>query len=122
MTITALHDGGFDSTVPSGAIDDWFTRGQVLFQSVANAGRKLEIKRQRLLTNALRIELWDRPRFTIAVGEVVNLVAGCDKQLSTCVSKFANAVNFRGFPHMPGNDFVAKVAAASDLNNNGLKR
>jgi len=121
-TITALHDGGLDTTLPPGAADDWFTRGQVLFQSAANAGRKLEIKRQRLLATSLRIEFWDKPRFSIAVGEVVNLVAGCDKQLFTCRAKFANAVNFRGFPHMPGNDFVAKVAAASDPNNNGLKR
>ena len=122
VTITALHDGGFDTTLPPGAADDWFTRGQVLFQSAANAGRKLEIRRQRLLATSLRIEFWDQPRFSIAVGEVVNLVAGCDKQLATCRAKFANAVNFRGFPHMPGNDFVAKVAAASDPNNNGLKR
>jgi uncharacterized phage protein (TIGR02218 family) len=120
--ITALHDGGFDTSLPAATLDDWFTRGQVAFLSGANAGRKLEIKRQRMLASSLRIELWDRPRFTIAIGESVNLVAGCDKQLSTCTAKFANAVNFRGFPHMPGNDFVAKVAAASDPNNNGLKR
>jgi uncharacterized phage protein (TIGR02218 family) len=32
--------------------------------------------------------------------------AGCDKRLATCRDRFANAVNFRGFPHIPGNDFV----------------
>ena len=31
---------------------------------------------------------------------------GCDKRLATCRARFANAVNYRGFPHMPGNDFV----------------
>jgi len=111
-----------DTSFPAGATDDWFTRGQVVFQSTANAGRRLEIKRQRLVAGSLRIEFWDKPRFAISIGEAVNLVAGCDKQLSTCTAKFSNAVNFRGFPHMPGNDFVAKVAALSDPNNNGLKR
>ncbi len=62
------------------------------------------------------------PKFSIAVGEQVSVVAGCDKQIETCRTKFSNALNFRGFPHMPGNDFVASIAAKSDPNNNGLKR
>ena len=28
----------------------------------------------------------------------------CDKRFATCKAKFANALNFRGFPHLPGND------------------
>jgi uncharacterized phage protein (TIGR02218 family) len=118
VTVTALREGGFESSLHAGAADEFFTRGEVVFAS----GRRLAIKRQRLLATALRIDLWDSPRFAIAIGESVSLVAGCDKQLATCTAKFANAVNFRGFPHMPGNDFVARVAAASDPNNNGLKR
>ncbi|MEO1701465.1 MAG: DUF2163 domain-containing protein [Pseudomonadota bacterium] len=31
------------------------------------------------------------------------LVEGCDRSFSTCRDRFANTVNFRGFPHMPGN-------------------
>ena len=30
--------------------------------------------------------------------------AGCDKTFATCKAKFDNALNFRGFPHLPGND------------------
>ncbi|WP_181404899.1 phage BR0599 family protein, partial [Brucella melitensis] len=26
------------------------------------------------------------------------------KSFATCKAKFANGVNFRGFPHLPGND------------------
>ncbi len=36
----------------------------------------------------------------------------CDKQLSTCRDRFANIENFRGFPHMPGPDFVLAGPAA----------
>ncbi|MEL6754431.1 MAG: DUF2163 domain-containing protein [Pseudomonadota bacterium] len=30
----------------------------------------------------------------------------CDRSLSTCATRFGNAVNFRGFAHMPGSDFL----------------
>jgi uncharacterized phage protein (TIGR02218 family) len=33
-------------------------------------------------------------------------VAGCDKRFANCRDRFANTVNSRGFPHIPGNDFV----------------
>ena len=33
---------------------------------------------------------------------------GCDRQLGTCRNRFGNVANFRGFPHIPGNDFVLK--------------
>ncbi|MCI4646424.1 MAG: DUF2163 domain-containing protein [Hyphomonadaceae bacterium] len=36
----------------------------------------------------------------------------CDQQLTTCIETFANVENFRGFPHMPGNDFILAGPAA----------
>ena len=42
----------------------------------------------------------------IIPGDGVTLRAGCDKAFSTCRDRFANTINFRGFPHMPDNDFV----------------
>lgn len=38
----------------------------------------------------------------------VRLTEGCDKQLSTCRSRFANALNFRGEAHLPGNDLLTR--------------
>jgi uncharacterized phage protein (TIGR02218 family) len=37
-------------------------------------------------------------------GDAVVVTAGCDKSFSTCKAKFGNGLNFRGFPHLPGND------------------
>lgn len=37
-------------------------------------------------------------------GDGFTVTAGCDKSFAACKAKFANGVNFRGFPHMPGND------------------
>ena len=42
----------------------------------------------------------------IAVGDAFTVTAGCDKLFATCQSRFSNSANFRGFPHIPGNDFV----------------
>jgi len=44
-------------------------------------------------------------KFT-AVSHAFTVTFGCDKRFSTCRDRFANGVNFRGFPHIPGNDFV----------------
>lgn len=38
----------------------------------------------------------------------VRLSEGCDKQLATCRTRFANAVNFRGEAHLPGNDLLTR--------------
>jgi hypothetical protein len=33
--------------------------------------------------------------------------------------KFGNAVNFRGFPHLPGNDFVVAYAVPGEPGHDG---
>jgi uncharacterized phage protein (TIGR02218 family) len=38
---------------------------------------------------------------TLKVGDLVNAIAGCDKSLTTCDSKFGNSINFGGFPYIP---------------------
>ncbi|MEW5421385.1 DUF2163 domain-containing protein [Amorphus sp. 3PC139-8] len=100
----------------SGYADGWFTRGHVAFESGANAGRASEIKAH---SNATwRIALWQPMAGEIALGDRVVLTAGCDKRFATCTAKFANAGNFRGFPHMPGND-VALASVSADGGNDG---
>jgi uncharacterized phage protein (TIGR02218 family) len=39
-----------------------------------------------------------------APGDRFTVRAGCDKHFATCRAKFSNPENFRGFPHLPGND------------------
>lgn len=43
----------------------------------------------------------------------------CDQRFETCRDVFSNTENFRGFPHLPGNDFMLSGPAAS--NNDGGK-
>lgn len=90
--------------------DGWFTRGLATFTSGANNGRAVEIKRHTFSDGMVTLELWQEPGEMLAVSDTFTVTAGCDKQLQTCRAKFANVVNFRGFPHMPGNDFVTSFA------------
>ncbi len=40
----------------------------------------------------------------LAAGASIELREGCDKRFATCRDRFANVVNFRGEPHIPGWD------------------
>lgn len=96
------------STEDLSAFDDgWFTRGLLTFASGANAGRAVEIKLHVRRVADATLELWQAPGAPIAEGDTFVVTAGCDKQLATCHARFANVANYRGFPHMPGNDFIA---------------
>lgn len=54
------------------------------------------------------------------IGNAVLIQAGCDKTFATCRDRFANGLNFRGQPHMPGDDVAFGGPAATG--NDGGKR
>lgn len=109
-SIVAVNENGADVSGTAGFSSGWFSRGTLRFASGSNAGRTLEIRKDLRVGDLARIDFWSLPKFTFAVGDTVTLVAGCDKQFSTCRAKFSNAANFRGFPTMPGTDFLLKIA------------
>lgn len=56
----------------------------------------------------------DRPLAnSIAPGQLAYLREGCDHTIATCATRFGNAVNFRGEPHLPGNDLLARYPSSS---------
>ena len=57
-----------------------------------------------------RSTLLEAPVRPIAAGDAFVIRAGCDKRIETCAAKFANIANFRGFPHIPGQDAVLRYA------------
>lgn len=104
-----------------GAYDDgWFTGGVLTFLTGANAGRAAEVRRYQRIAGAPNLcELWQPMPEPVEAGDTFSISAGCDKTLATCKQKFGNVVNFRGFPHMPGNDFALSVARRNDVENDG---
>jgi len=61
-----------------------------------------------VLAFSLRVADWVVP------GDMVTVTAGCDRRWTTCRTKFGNGVNFRGFPHIPGNDYVLRQPRSGD--------
>ncbi|MFD2181425.1 DUF2163 domain-containing protein [Rhodoplanes azumiensis] len=90
--------------------DGWFTAGRLAFTSGANAGLASEVKRHAVDPAGVAVALWQAMPEPIAPGDAFVITAGCDKQFATCRDRFANVDNFRGFPHIPGNDYVISHA------------
>lgn len=40
------------------------------------------------------------------IGDAIKIYQSCDKNFATCKSRFNNAANFRGCPHMPGESII----------------
>ena len=117
-TIASVTDARrFTVSGIAGYADGWFSGGKLSFASGANAGRAMEIKRHA----GAGIELWQAMSDPVAPGDTVALLAGCDKQFSTCKTKFANVANFRGFPYMPGNDAVLSYPTAQQPRDGGSR-
>lgn len=68
-------------------------------------GRKFGVRLHAVLGSATIVDLWLAPD-GVKAGDRFTITAGCDKSFETCSNRFANAFNFRGFPHMPGNQIV----------------
>ena len=59
-------------------------------------------------SNAAQVTLGGPPAFAVVAGALVELIEGCDKSLATCATRFGNAANFRGEPHLPGIDLLTR--------------
>lgn len=116
-TISAVTaDRTFEASGLTGLKAGWFELGFLEWQTGANAGRRAEIARHAASTANVSIELLEAPVRGLAAGDAFIIRSGCDKQFSTCKAKFTNAANFRGFPHMPGDDLVVRYANRGDAN------
>lgn len=109
----------FTASGLGGYATNWFTSGLITWLSGANQGRSAEVKLHASSGGTVTIELWQQTAEPIAPGDTFRIVAGCDKQFATCRAKFANVPNFRGFPHVPGNDFLLSVATRDGKNDGG---
>ena len=97
----------------------FFSAGRLVWLTGANAGIAVEVKRHRHDAEATVIELWQAMPEPIAAGDTFVVTAGCDKRFATCHLRFDNALNFRGFPHIPGNDFVMRYAVEGEPGHDG---
>lgn len=95
----------FTATLDGPAVPaDWFTGGLLTWITGPNAGRAVEVKAWDHSTG--RIELYLPVGYAIEAGHRFTIAPGCDKRAETCRTRFANILNFRGEPFVPGVDSV----------------
>ena len=114
-TIAAIEDGRILRFAGFPAYEaGWFERGSLLVLSGEAEGLTATVKNDDALPNGgRRIELWQGLGIAPLVGDRIRLVAGCDKRAATCRDKFNNFINFRGFPHLPSEDWIMAPQAGS---------
>jgi uncharacterized phage protein (TIGR02218 family) len=95
--------------------DAWFTDGRLHLGARIHA---IETHRKESVLAHLTLR---EPIGGVNVGTGVTLYAGCARTSDMCRAKFANMLNFRGFPHMPGND-VAQAQAGANVRFDGGSR
>ena len=85
-----------------------YGQGRLIWFGGANTGLESAVVR----SEGNRLWLSATPAFAIEGMPLIELVEGCDKRLETCLSRFANAVNFRGEPFLPGIDLLTRYPGA----------
>lgn len=82
--------------------------GRMRWISGANSGLDSAI----FSSDGARLTLREPPPFAATAGDLVEIIEGCEKSFATCRDRFANGVNFRGEPHLPGIDLLTRYGAA----------
>ncbi|WP_223191695.1 DUF2163 domain-containing protein [Propionispora hippei] len=90
----------------------YFDYGVMTFNTGGNSGCQYEVKtfEDGLLT------LFLPATFSVAIGDTFSITPGCDGNFSTCRKKFNNGMNFRGEPHIPGNDYQSAYPGQGSSN------
>jgi uncharacterized phage protein (TIGR02218 family) len=89
--------------------DGLFSRGRIAWS--AGGGSEVAVHNAGAPATITLADPWGSP---LTLGTTFTITAGCDKRLTTCRNRFANTINFRGFPHMPGNDAVQSGPVAGE--------
>ena len=109
--IDSLRDRAFTASGLGGFVPGWFRFGTLEWTSGPNSGRRAEVLAHDRSDGIAVIILLEAPIREIGAGDGFTIRAGCDKRIVTCAQKFGNVVNFRGFPHIPGQDTILRYAS-----------
>lgn len=120
LVLDAEDSGRFRIATPPAIPAGHLAGGLAEFTAGANAGRRIAILGHgRNGDGSDTLTLWSPAPAPLAPGDAVTVTVGCDKSFSTCHSFYDNAPNFRGFPHIPGNDHVITYARRGEAGQDG---
>ncbi len=115
--IVVATDGRHRVSAPELAtpIAGLFARGRLMVTTGANAGLSRPIR----MHDGETITLWEGLPADLLPGDAIVAIAGCDKRFATCRDRFANALNFRGFPLIPAPEFAFVYAQPGEGRHRG---
>ena len=123
LTVAKVEERNrFEFTDVAGFEPAWFERGVLAVQTGAATGLTGMIKRDFFRGETRVVELWTPIRDAVEEGDLVRLLAGCDKRLETCRLKFNNLLNFQGFPDVPGENWLMVQPGQSGELGGGSRR
>jgi len=105
--ITGVEDRRIFSDSGRLESDNYFRHGLMQFTDGLNIGQAMEVKS---FSNGTIVLVLPMP-FDVSIGDGYIIDVGCDKTFGMCVDNFANAVNFRGEPHVPGTDRLLQTSS-----------
>jgi uncharacterized phage protein (TIGR02218 family) len=119
-TLAAVTDGAtMQVSGIASAPEGWFDQGVIEVTGGAAAGMSGRVRADRVRGGLRVIDLWSALPVAPDRGDPVRLTAGCDKRLVTCRDRFANVTRFRGFPHLPSEDWLTAYPKSTDDNDGG---
>ena len=105
--VTVHSSGDIHINTAAVVADGIYAFGSVRWVDGPNAGMI-----SRIVNNVgASLQLREPAAFPVLPDTRVLLTQGCDRRFTTCVNRFANAANFRGEPHVPGNDLLTRYAS-----------
>lgn len=113
--VSAVQGAEVTVSLPRQFATGFFARGAL--QALDGAAKQLGAQVRRDRGNG-RLELWSRVR-GLAVGDRVRVAAGFDGRFESWMARFGDATDFRGFPHIPGEDFLMSVPRRDGINDGG---
>ena len=116
--VSAVMAGAMAVTGLDGLAAGWFADGVLVWQTGRLAGTEAVVIAHRIVDGSHWLSLAEPgipgDRFAVTVG--------CNHTLEHCAERFGNVLNFRGFPHMPGEDWALAPYPVSGVVHDGSAR
>ncbi|MEM9138955.1 MAG: DUF2163 domain-containing protein [Pseudomonadota bacterium] len=119
-TVATVNEVQQFSVAGLGAYENgWFTGGLLRWTSGANAGLEAHVKAHLAAEPESIVEIWLSPPEPVQAGDAFEITVGLSLTADQWKTKFGDLVDFRGFPHMPGDDVAASYPNSGGQHDGG---
>ena len=116
--VTTVTSDAMAVTGLDGFEDGWFADGTLVWLDGDLAGCEALVQAHRVVDGIHRLWVAESG----STGDRFALTVGCNHTLGHCAGRFGNVLNFRGFPHMPGEDWaLAPYPVSGDVHDGGAR-